>query len=149
MTSTTDGFAAMRDQRELVDRLRDLLGATLVAYLGSAQETSTVRRWADPSDPLTPSGAVMDRLQTAYEIAVLLAEKDSASVVQAWFQGMNPRLDDSAPARLLREGELDQVSHDVFAAARAFAEGTDPGPQHVGRLGDHTTSDTSPFKEKR
>lgn len=145
MSNTPDGFAATRDRRELVDRLRDLLGATLVAYLASAQETSTVRRWADPSDSLTPSGAVMDRLQAAYEIAVLLAEKDSTSVVQAWFQGMNPRLDDSAPARLLREGELDDVAHDVFAAARAFAEGTDPEPRHVGRLEGHATSDAPSF----
>jgi len=41
-------------------------------------------------------------------------------VVQAWFQGMNPRLDD-APARLLREGDLDHAGPEILAAARAFA----------------------------
>lgn len=57
----------------------------------------------------------------AYRVAALLRQKDSADVVQAWFQGMHPRLNDVAPARLLREGDLDQVGPEILAAARAFA----------------------------
>jgi hypothetical protein len=41
--------------------------------------------------------------------------------VQAWFQGMNPQLDDVPPARLLRDGQLDAAGQQVLAAARAFA----------------------------
>ena len=67
---------------ELLEHLRDLLGAKPVAYLRG---------------------------------------RDSAAVVQAWFQGMNPRLGDVAPARLLREGYLEQVGLGILAAARAFA----------------------------
>jgi hypothetical protein len=104
---------------ELVERLRDLLGAKLVAYIGSVQETRAVRQWADASR--APSAEVLNRLRMAYRIASLLREKDSPSVVQAWFQGMNPRLDDVAPARLLREGNLEQVGPSILAAARAFA----------------------------
>lgn len=106
---------------ELVDRLRDLLGAKLVAYLGSVQETRAVRQWADPEDGRMPSAEVLNRLRMAYRVATLLREKDSPGVVQAWFQGMNPRLGDVAPARLLREGDLDQAGPEVLAAARAFA----------------------------
>jgi len=106
---------------ELVSRLRDLLGAKLVAYLGSVQETRAVRQWAAAEDPRTPSTDVLNRLRMAYRIAALLREKDAPGVVQAWFQGMNPRLDDVAPARLLREGDLEQVGPGVLAAARAFA----------------------------
>ena len=106
---------------ELVERLRDLLGAKLVAYVGSVRETRAVRQWSDAADPRTPSADVVNRLRLAYRIAALLRERDSATVVQAWFQGMNPRLDDVAPARLLREGDLDQVGPEVLAAARAFA----------------------------
>ncbi len=47
--------------------------------------------------------------------------KDSVTVVQAWFQGMTPRLDDVAPARLLPEGDLEEVGPEVLAAARACA----------------------------
>jgi hypothetical protein len=104
---------------QLVSELREILGAKLVAYLGSVQETRAVRQWAEAER--TPSAEVIARLRVAYRIAALLREKDSAAVVQAWFQGMNPRLDDVAPARLLREGDLDQAGPTVLAAARAFA----------------------------
>lgn len=106
---------------ELVERLRELLGAKLVAYLGSVRETRAVRQWADADDQRTPSTDVLNRLRMAYRIAALLRSKDAAPVVQAWFQGMNPRLDDVAPARLLREGDLEQVGPNILAAARAFA----------------------------
>lgn len=108
---------------ELVERLRDLLGAKLVAYMGSVRETRAVRQWADAADRRTPSADVVNRLRMAYRIATLLHQKDSVAVVQAWFEGMNPRLDEVAPARLLREGDLDQVGPEVLAAARAFAAG--------------------------
>lgn len=104
---------------ELVARLRENLGAKLVAYLGSVTETRAVRQWAEGTR--APSTDVMNRLRTAYQITALLRQKDSAGVAQAWFQGMNPQLDDVAPARLLREGDLDTVGPRVLAAARAFA----------------------------
>lgn len=104
---------------EVVDRLRDLLGVRLVAYLGSVKETRAVRQWAE--GVRVPSGEVVLRLRTAYHAAALLREKDSVAVVQAWFQGMNPRLNDVSPARLLREGEPAEVGPLVLAAARAFA----------------------------
>lgn len=104
---------------ELVERLRDILGAKLVAYVGSVKETRAVRQWADGDR--VPSTNVVRRLRTALHAAALIREKDSAPVVQAWFQGMNPRLGDVAPARLLRDGDLDEVGQQVLAAARAFA----------------------------
>jgi hypothetical protein len=42
-------------------------------------------------------------------------------VAQAWFQGLNPALADRSPARLLREGNLDEVGPQVLAAARQFS----------------------------
>jgi hypothetical protein len=104
---------------ELVAGLRELLGAKLVAYIGSVKETRAVRQWADGDR--VPSNEVLQRLRMAYRVAALLRQKDSAAVVQTWFQGMNPRLEDVAPARLFREGDLDQVGPVILAAARAFA----------------------------
>lgn len=104
---------------EVVAQLREILGSTLVAYIGSVRETRAVRQWADGTR--TPSRDVLTRLRMAYRIAALLRERDSAGVIQAWFQGMNPRLDDVAPARLLREADLDEIGPTVLAAARAFA----------------------------
>src|SRR5690606_26387850 len=90
---------------ELVTQLRDVLGARLVAYLGSVTETRAVRQWAEGAR--RPSSEVVQRLRVAPQITSLLRQRDAAEVVQAWFQGMNPQLDDVAPARLLREGDLE------------------------------------------
>lgn len=106
---------------ELVQRLGELLGAKLVAYLASVQYTRTVREWADPATGRTPPSEVVDRLRLALRVATLLRTKDSSAVIQAWFQGRNPLLDDVAPARLLREGTADIAGPSVLAAARAFA----------------------------
>lgn len=106
------------DDAALVTHLRDILGAKLVAYLGSVKETRAVRQWADGER--APSAEVMTRLRHAFHIAALLAEHDARGTVQSWFQGMNPQLEDIPPARLLREGLLDDVAPKVLAAARAF-----------------------------
>ena len=103
---------------EVVHDVRDILGAKLCAYLGSVNETRAVNQWADGSR--APSTNVQRRLRTALQAAAPIAEADSAAVAQAWFQGLNPQLDDRSPLRLLREGDLDEVGPDVIAAARAF-----------------------------
>lgn len=61
------------------------------------------------------------RLRLAYQAAKLIAERDDPGVVQAWFQGLNPALADRSPARVLRDGDLDDVGPQVLAAARQFA----------------------------
>ncbi|MDK1011066.1 MAG: hypothetical protein QGM46_07890 [Actinomycetota bacterium] len=50
----------------------------------------------------------------------MIADTDDKATAQAWFQGLNPQLDDHSPARLLREGDLDEVGPAIAAAARAF-----------------------------
>ena len=106
---------------ELVAELCDLLGTKLVAYLSSVPDTRTVRAWADPTDPRSPPDDVVDRLRIAHRAASLLGQKDSTTVIQAWFQGRNPYLDDLAPARLIRESGTTIAGTSVLAAARAFA----------------------------
>ncbi len=69
------------------------------------------------------SGEVEDRLRFALQVALLLSEHDAPRVVQAWFQGLNPHLEARSPARLLRDGDLDEVGPLVLAAARAFLVG--------------------------
>jgi hypothetical protein len=105
----------------VADALRALLGARLTAYLGGVGETRAVHAWADGSRQ--PSETTKQRLREALVIAIAIAESDSTEVAQAWFQGLNPQLDDRSPARLLREGELDEVGPAVLAAARAFLVG--------------------------
>jgi hypothetical protein len=103
----------------IAGELREILGARLVAYIGSVHETRAVREWAEgrrgPS-----SGAVERRLRLAYGVARCIADTDGPEIAQAWFQGLNPLLDDVSPARLLREGDLDVVGPLVVTAERQF-----------------------------
>lgn len=105
----------------LINQLRSLLGAKLVAYLGSVTQTQVVNRWCDPDDTLTPPVEVVDRLRVAHQVTTLLCETYTPPVIQAWFQGANPRLDDTAPARLLRGGEPERSAQEVHMAALIFA----------------------------
>lgn len=106
---------------EVAAELRAVLGARLVAYLGGVGETRAVHQWADGERQ--PSEETQQRLRVALQVALTLAEGESAQIAQAWFQGLNPQLDDRSPARMLRDGELDEVGASVIAAARAFLVG--------------------------
>jgi hypothetical protein len=106
---------------EVVAALREILGLKLCAYLGSVKETRAVNEWAD--GVREPSEAVQRRLRLAFQVAEAIAEVDGAEVARAWFQGLNPQLDDRSPARLLREGDIDEVGREVIGAERAFLVG--------------------------
>ncbi|GAA1134013.1 hypothetical protein [Citricoccus alkalitolerans] len=124
-TTASPGLSTYResvtlDLAALVDRLRAVLGARLVAYLGGVKETRAVRQWA--AGERVPSHVVAQRLRLAYQVAGLIVEsQNSPAVVQAWFQGANPQLEDRSPARVLREDDTDGVGPQVLSAARAFA----------------------------
>lgn len=104
---------------DVVAKLREVLGARLVAYIGNVKSTQPVAAWA--SGQRSPGELDEDRLRLAFQIAGLLRERNSSATVQAWFKGMNPALGDIAPARILREGDPVDVGPDVLAAAKSFA----------------------------
>ena len=104
----------------VVRELCDLLGARLTAYLGSVKETRAVREWA--TDHRRPPAEVKRRLRLAYHVALIVSQRNSAGVTQAWFQGMNPALNDWSPARVIREEDPDQAGPLLIAAAREFAQ---------------------------
>jgi len=111
--------AIKRDSAELTVGLRSILGAQLVAYIGGVGETRAVREWAQ--GVRRPSAPVVERLRLAYQVARLLERRESSAVVQAWFQGLNPQLEDESPAKVIREGTPNVVGKAVIAAARTFA----------------------------
>lgn len=101
--------------------LRGLLGPRLVAYIAGVTETRAVHEWAEGAREPRPS--VAERLRLTLRVARFIAEHDSPQVAQAWFQGLNPQLEDRSPARLLREGDPAEIGPRVLAAARAFVIG--------------------------
>ena len=106
----------------VVEELGELLGAKLVAYIAGVTETRAVRQWSRGEREPRPD--VPERLRTALRVALMISAADGPRVTQAWFQGLNPQLDDRSPARLLREGILADVGPDVLGAAKAFVAGT-------------------------
>jgi hypothetical protein len=105
----------------VANELRNLLGARLVAYIGGVQNTRAVREWAEGD--ARPSQDEQQRLRLALQVALLITAADDNEIAQAWFQGMNPQLDDRSPARMLRDGALNEAGPAVIAAARAFLVG--------------------------
>jgi hypothetical protein len=104
---------------EIVSGLREILGARLVAYISHASSTQPVGEWAEGTNE--PAPETLERIRTAYSIALLLCKREGAATVQSWFQGMNPQLGDRAPARVLRDQPVEVVGAEVMAAARSFA----------------------------
>jgi hypothetical protein len=106
---------------EVASALSEILGAKLCAYLGSVKETRAVHEWAD--GVREPSAGTQRRLRLALQVALAIADADGRDVTRAWFQGLNPQLEDRSPARLLREGDLEEIGPAVIAAERAFLVG--------------------------
>lgn len=106
------------DDAEIVQRLRNLLGARLTAYIAGVEKTQIIRAWADGTETL--SSEVSQRLRLAYRIAAEIAQHEGKEVTQTWFMGMNPLLDDFSPAHMLRESDAATVHSLVANAARSF-----------------------------
>ena len=104
---------------EVAARLREILGVRLVAYIGNVKSARSVSDWTRGGH--SPGEQDEDRLRQAFYAAGVLRERYSVETVQSWFKGMNPALRDTAPARLLREGDPVEVGPDVLAAAKSFA----------------------------
>lgn len=106
----------------VVQELVEILGTRLVAYLASVAETRAVRDWASGEREFKQP-ELDRRLRYALYLATFIAEAESKHAAQSWFQGLNPQLEDRSPARLLREGDIDEFGPEIASAARAFIIG--------------------------
>ena len=70
-----------------------------------------------------PYKGVEERLRFAYRLAKMISDHEGPRVVQAWFTGLNPELNDRVPVRLLREENVEAVGPEILGAARAFLAG--------------------------
>jgi hypothetical protein len=97
----------------IVRSLQDVLGQRLVAVIAGVSDAKAVSKWAGGGR--SPHPEADQRLRNAYQITHLLLQRESPETVRAWFVGMNPDLDDQAPALMLGK---DPVG--VLQAARTF-----------------------------
>lgn len=119
MSTTTRSSHAAGAQVALTDQVaavKELLGPKLAGFTFGVSLT-TVDRWV--SGKVTPGLDRERRVRAAYQILELLRPVEAAPTIRAWFIGMNPQLDDRAPAEAIAEGDL----RETLAAARAFAAG--------------------------
>lgn len=95
--------------------LRDQLGAKLVAHMMDV-DVKTVAAWTRSQRPRPDA---QDKLRAVFQIFQLLQSGDDDYTVRAWFIGMNPQLNDQAPANAIREDRL----ADALVAAQAYCAG--------------------------
>ncbi len=83
----------------VLDQLRSSLGEKLMSFV--------------LDDEL---GQNEDHARGVFEVLLLLTARDVDAVARAWLVGMNPMLDEMAPAELLAHGDVESVR----IAARSF-----------------------------
>lgn len=109
--------AVTLSSKDIAGYLQEVLGSKLVGFIAGVADESAVGQWASGKRGMARS--TEDRLRAAYQVFAFLQKTDNNHVVRAWFIGMNPQLDDIAPAEALREDR----AADVMAAAKAFVQG--------------------------
>jgi hypothetical protein len=105
---------------KVVDKLVEIVGRKLTAYIGGVKDARAVDRWIAGGEIY---GNAEIRLRFAFQVIRALSEHDSPAVVQAWLTGVNPELGDRVPLRIMRENEVDAVAPSILSAARAFLAG--------------------------
>jgi hypothetical protein len=93
--------------------LQDVLGQRLAAVVAGVSDAKAVGKWA--RGQRRPHPETEARLRDAYLVVELLLREESTATVRAWLLGMNPDLDDQAPAIV-----LGQEPRRVLRAARSF-----------------------------
>jgi hypothetical protein len=109
------------DVTEIVAYLQLQLGQKLTAYLAGVTDPKMVGRWA--AGKARPRDEREMRLRDAFKATRMLVEAFGAATAKAWWVGSNTRLDDRAPAAIVRHAADPEALRHVVPAARAFAGG--------------------------
>ena len=102
---------------KVVEKLVEIVGRKLTAYVGGVKDARAVDRWIAGG---AVYGGAETRLRFAFQVARTLSEHDSPAVVQAWLTGVNPELGDRVPLRLMRENEIEAVAPNILSAVRVY-----------------------------
>jgi hypothetical protein len=115
MHAEVDSYmAAVRSSvSQIASELEGLLGQRLTAVIAGVSDAKAITKWARGERAPRPDAE--QRLRDAYYVTTLLLQAESPSTVRAWFSGMNPELDDRAPALALADD-----APRVLQAARTF-----------------------------
>ena len=104
---------------ELAAFLAETLGQQATAYVCGLKQAATVGAWIKGVEPKGKLERL--RLRQAYTAARMITTAFDAATTEAWFFGSNTRLDDEAPAWVLRQAQSLDDLRMVVPAAKAFA----------------------------
>jgi hypothetical protein len=104
---------------EIAGFLQEHLGQRMTAYLGGVSDPKMVSRWISRQNAPREEGKM--RLREGYQAARLLISAYGDEAAKAWLFGTNARLDDQAPAFVIRHAMAWEDLRFVVPAARAFA----------------------------
>lgn len=111
--------AATTKMPKIADFLQASLGQKLTAYVAGLTDPKAVGAWIrGENDPRHPADM---RLRSAYQVVRMLVEAYDAETAKAWLFGANTRLNDEAPAYLLRNAKTVDDLRQLVPTARAFA----------------------------
>jgi hypothetical protein len=100
---------------DLAAELQSALGQKLAAFMLNVRP-QTFGDWA--TGDREPRGKNQEALRHLAHVYKLLAQVDDKHTIRAWFVGMNPMLNDDAPAELASQGKY----RDLLIVARAFVQ---------------------------
>jgi hypothetical protein len=106
---------------EVARYLQERLGQKTVAYLAGIRDAKMVGRWAAAKN--APAEMAQLRLRASFELTQILVAAYDAETAKAWLFGSNSRLDDEAPAWVIRYANSWDELRSVILTARAFAGG--------------------------
>ncbi len=104
---------------EIAAFLQAHLGQRITAYVAGVSDRKMVGRWI--AGKHAPRPLTTFRLRSAYQAARMLTDAYDDDTAKAWMFGTNSRLDERAPAFVLRNAEEPDEMQLVVATARAFA----------------------------
>ncbi len=114
-----DREASITPLTDIVVFLRDHVGQKFTAYMSGLNDPKEVGAWTTGKvKPQTPKDM---RLRYAYRVVRMLVESYGDDTAKAWLFGTNTRLNDEAPAYLLRHAQVPDDFRDIVPVARAFA----------------------------
>ncbi|HMJ37623.1 MAG TPA: hypothetical protein VK501_27200 [Baekduia sp.] len=106
---------------EIAGYLQQQLGQKLTAYVAGVADPKMVGRWA--AGRTRPRDEREMRLRDAFKATRMISEAFGPTTAKAWWVGSNTRLDDQAPAAVVRRAGDPDALRFVVPAARAFAGG--------------------------
>lgn len=99
--------------------LQETLGQKLTAYIAGLSDPKAVGFWI--RGETEPRDSAEMRLRYAYQVVRMLVEVYDAETAKSWLLGSNTRLNDEAPAYLMRNAVDPAGLRQIVPTARAFA----------------------------